>query len=647
MATYDLGIGLGSGDSLQTLTPYWVVGICRFANPVTWDPTTRSSISDDDDFALQEREPLVLSSSVINLTVSAAKESHVTNLNMTCIPDRDYLSEIMTGDWVVCCLVSGDDKGLEIEQKMIALEPVNKWSDGLKFIGKVKSNRKRIERDRGTGQLHVQYSIQAVGFGEFDTQLFYHPQLERDQITPASLHEFGILVKDIVTGSDDSINGGTVDINKILPKISQTVFGKGAWADTLQDRLGDKSKLISGFDRATGKEPDVSRIPPSPNSRYLVPETIMRWLGVKGNTFSDLLSILIGLQHYQDTKNVNQSTTKEPWGMFLPDGLRSDSGVLRTSSPLMGWFPLNPPNTNVAVWSFLSSYMNAPLNEMYVALRGSPGGDILPTLVIRQLPYSTSGVKGVLAAHQAEFNSWADAQDEIVNRPVYVGKVKGRHTFKASDKTPYRPTIRSAEATEFLELPRWVIPPSIIYMVDIGRSDALRFNMVHVSGTGQGVPVDENGNFVRAAPVQDNLDIKRNGLHPYMPSINCMLKDLTRGPRIWRDLMADVVMGQHLTLTGQITCRGIVEPVAPGDNVELEGVVFHVESITHTASIGNDGSRSFQTVMALSHGVEGEWGEAKNWEAGADDRTAHFAGVEYTGEDLMGFGNSAIPERDR
>ena len=49
---------------------------------------------------------------------------------------------------------------------------------------------------------------------------------------------------------------------------------------------------------------------------------------------------------------------------------------------------------------------------------------------------------------------------------------------------------------------------------------------------------------------------------------------------------------------------GIVDPIAVGDNLELDGVVYHIEQLAHTASIsGQNGMKIFRTNISLSSGV--------------------------------------------
>ncbi|CAM6004851.1 unnamed protein product [Sphagnum balticum] len=57
-------------------------------------------------------------------------------------------------------------------------------------------------------------------------------------------------------------------------------------------------------------------------------------------------------------------------------------------------------------------------------------------------------------------------------------------------------------------------------------------------------------------------------------------------------------------MNGSIECIGIVEPIAVGDNLEYDGVVYHIEEVNHVCSISREsGIKNFRSVLRLSHGV--------------------------------------------
>jgi len=101
----------------------------------------------------------------------------------------------------------------------------------------------------------------------------------------------------------------------------------------------------------------------------------------------------------------------------------------------------------------------------------------------------------------------------------------------------------------------------------------------------------------------DDVDIQRHGLRPYLASTNCLfVKDTVKELKRWRDLMVDVVIGEHHTISGNIVCSGIFEPIAVGDNLEFQGLIYHIESVSHVCQISG-GNKVFRSTVSLSHGM--------------------------------------------
>jgi hypothetical protein len=588
--SYNIISDFGGPDGLASYAPQWVIAVVRFKNQNTFDLAKGTSVSNDTAFAMAEREPLIITNAT-SVQVSSTKDAHVTSLTATLVGDRNYLTAIMPGDWVFCNMVHSDDEAQRIVEAFRAKKPVNGWLDGLKFVGRAQSPRKSVVVNPGDGSRLTSYTLNAAGFGEFDQQLFYHPALRQDRKLPASMLAFGLLLEDIVKGQAGSdIEGGSIDINKVLPQLLTAVFGRGVWS-------GDRG-------------PNGERA--SPNQAYLVPATVGAWLGINARTYSDLLRPLLGIQHYQTTAAATNDTVANQWSLFQPDHVTVKDGVIRTNSALVGLFLPAPPQYETTVWNLLETYRNHPINEMFVTLRSTPDGQVLPHLIVRQTPYTTDA-KAVSEVLQRDANQEAATTFD----PLEVDFTK-KQPDNLITATP------RADVTDFLEIPRWVLDGRLLQTEDTGRSDSMRFNYVHLTGAGRSGGSDIIGSFVRAPPNSDDLDIARNGLRPYMTSLSSYWRgsDIFNGPLAWRDIMTDIVMGQHLLLSGTIATYGILPPISVGDNLEFENVVYHIEQITHMCQISPNGMRSWQTILSVSHGVLTE--TARESEQG---RNGAFAGT--------------------
>jgi hypothetical protein len=103
----------------------------------------------------------------------------------------------------------------------------------------------------------------------------------------------------------------------------------------------------------------------------------------------------------------------------------------------------------------------------------------------------------------------------------------------------------------------------------------------------------------------------RHGVHPYITQASCSnLDQQGDNPSLWMGLVADWMIGMHLTLRGTMEVIGIQAPICEGDNVEFDGVVYHVEGISHSARIEpGTGKKSFTTSLALSNGMNANSGK--------------------------------------
>jgi hypothetical protein len=445
---------------------------------------------------------------------------------------------------------------------MASGDRINGWNDGLKFLGRVKSVSKTLQVG-ADGVVSSQYTVSCEAFGEFDSVVMYYPQMKRGGGVPDQMEKFGVEVGKLIRGEGESADKGAVDINKLIPAFMKVIFGQGAWAGT------------------TFRDGAIA-----PNTAYLVPQTVMKWLGNDEGytTFADFMRLLMGVQKYSKSANKSNETGATAGSLFWPDGAVSKSnGAFVCPIELKGTFPFNTvPQTQTTAWSFFTTYLNPPINETMVNLRVDDTGFIYPFFTIRQCPYTSEVGHGLEEAVAAS------------------GVTKGNEKVPMGPPTPdeYAQAFPTRfPVTRFLELPRWVVPSSLLRSATISRDDANRYNLVFVYGSGPGVPFNETLQFVTAGPVSDN---------------SLSYDD-------FRNFMADIVIGQHLTLNGNLTFSGIQAPIAPGDNCEYNGVVYHIEGLTHNYVIDpKTGMRDFNTSINVSRGV---------LVSSSEDRETAFAGV--------------------
>jgi len=71
----------------------------------------------------------------------------------------------------------------------------------------------------------------------------------------------------------------------------------------------------------------------------------------------------------------------------------------------------------------------------------------------------------------------------------------------------------------------------------------------------------------------------------------------------WTKKRADWMFNGHLKLSGSVSLQGIVEPICEGDNVQINDIVYHIESVSHNCSINSNGIKTFTTALQLSNGL--------------------------------------------
>jgi hypothetical protein len=543
-----------SGDVITT-NPYWVITVFRFLHPLTYSRALGGSFTGLYQEAVRIRgKPLIISNMACTaLTISQNKNSHLLTMAARLLPDPalNWVAEITPGDWVMAWIVNSEEKARSVIDRIDRGEPCNGFDDGLKFVGRAGSPRKKTSQDPNTGMRTSYYQLNAAGFQEFDASLFYEEHLQ--ERIPAIGQYWarlgGVLNKFVAE------HGLGISVHKVMPFLLDLFLGRG-----VNRNLGLPD--IDGLRNTTGLEAAHSYILPD-----IVPQLLGKTQTSKAGglfTAADVLEMVYGVQQYSDYGDVSplalsEETTDNPLGLlFNPDRTQYAGSRRYTQIPMMGTFLPTPPQfKGKTVWSILNQYLNPAVNEMYTCLRVNPRGEVVPTLVVRQLPFST----------------------EMATATVPL--------------------------TKHLSLPRWVIHPALMTGEDLGRADALRINFVHVYGDMGPVKNNMyNGQVVRWPPRRDDLDIARSGLKNYSMTVACHERDVRLGgPEKWMDVLSDILMGQHLTLNGTLEMIGIQAPICVGDNLEYEENVYHIEAINHSCGIDPMGKKQFRTTVQISHGM--------------------------------------------
>lgn len=581
MASYDLLKDFDIEDEeIISVSPYTVVAVWPYARHITFDrnkiaspgiPPNISVTTDISDIVRIAGDKPIIMRDCTMAQITGSKSNHCSQMAANFQNSgSNYLQQIFQDDWVGAWIVYGEEKYHDLIRRLNAGEACNEFNDGLKFLGKVRSFRKQnmLMED---GKKKSVYAMQALGFREFANALFYDERLQmRIPFFADIVGKLNIAIDELM--SFDRNTG--IDTNKFVPLALDLILGRGA-PQSFANPGGDLP-IAAGPVQDKGSEPTAACVVPSQVAHVLG----IKEAGSKAGLFSyaDLMNVVIGIQKYQGADN--------DWRAFVPRGAEGGGNrkVFANTDvdlQLIGSFlPMPMPFTNKALWSLLNEFLNPVVNEMYTALRVNGAGKIVPTLTVRQIPFTSN----TFASHKLTRTSNLGADSAMTA------------TFKVS-------------TTRFLELPRWKAAPNLVRNYDIGRSGQAHFNFFHVYGA----PVFSQpltsltSQIVRNPPLSDDLDIRREGIQPFTTTVNCSPNDASGdGAKIWMQLAADFHAGQQYCYNGTVNLIGITEPIVHGDNFEWDGVVYHIETVSHSFTISEDGKKRFSTYLALSRGVRSD-----------------------------------------
>lgn len=543
-----VGSGAGEDNSVHQVSPAWVLTFVRWENRDTQRILTTPSTA--------VRDPLVVENDCLSVTVTSAKGTLTPSMSATLVmTDTNYETSIAPGDFVFVNMLNWDKDARDVANRARAKQAINGPHDGFKGVFKVQGVRRVLTTDPNTGTKIVLFKIDGFAFTEFNNTIYFNPYL----IDPNQDPKNQLLFASFIGNNWQALvnDKGLTNVQDIIAVLIQSFIGTGI---TDQGRL-EKNGTVK-----------------SPNVHFFIPELVGSLLGVRGaKAAKDVFNYLFGVQRYAAGSASSLASGMNPSGLYEKFDRFFYTPVACDGSSL-----LKPEYWNqVKTWSILNQYTNSPLNELYTCFRISPNGNVMPTVVFRQIPFTNEDYAG------------------------------------------------DGAVTKFLNLPRWKINPALIMEQDIGRDESARVNFVQYFGRStlgaQGADIAQQ--IAQINFVYDVNDVQRSGLRPYI--VTTQFDDPTsvnkdyRSPR-WARIVGDAVIGGHLKLNGTILAAGIIDPIAVGDNLEFDGIVYHIEQVAHTASISmQDGRRVFRTSISLSSGVS----------ISSSDKGTRYAEMTYTNAD--------------
>lgn len=480
---------------------------------------------------LQQQDRVVVRNDVARCTITKTKGNSSGTFSLTLKrgkqvkdgviqpKDVDYLKLIHPGDWIMIYM----KKGGTVDTNS------NSVNSGLKFLGIVENVRYVEVDDPNRAAPRLEYIITGRDFGKvFENEIFFNPTVNNQTIQTLLGAKFLSDGKDSIAGDNRAVSTYTPD--QVIKNLVSFYLG------------GNYSSLNSN------------------NQTWYVPKLLARTfkpnLKVKGEvSFVDVLNTSrIGLHRYDLNHNFIKA---DP----LP------GAALIKSLPATG-----------TVWSILQFLQNAAINEMYTELVKDKNGNLQPSLVMRQLPFSNySGNE----THAFTANA----------RPVNKG---GKAT-----RIPDR--VADSQKTFFVNLPILSIVSSNIKQKNVGKSDHERLNHVIISPK-----IDQTTYDILYATAYNVPSVQRHGLRSLQQQTSYVFSN--QDPRIYLErcvnLLVDWFFLSHQLFNGTIVIDGVNDHLEIGTNLFISDAqqLYHIEGYTHSYEIADDGRIIYNTELQVSRG---------------------------------------------
>lgn len=644
--------GPNNGAAVLTRSPSWVVAFIRFLEPCAM----YSGVKAD---AFKTDSILVVENDCIQVSISNLKNSFAKTCSLTMkVGEMWYQNAVSTGDWVFVWMTEDNKSSERILNWLIQgtgtfpnfkeQESINSYDSGLKFVGRVIGLSNLTSISTGSGQINLTQSISCQAFLEMSNSIYYtyiskalmsYDNPQNQNIASTALVRQNLQsITNTTEGQSNGMDSALTDIaSKFLALNEQT---KGF--TTPEEMIAIMFIVMMGVDREKSADNVLigkSNLAGSFGDAIGIPATVAEYLGRGSKTkLWQMYNVILGLQSY------STQSEKHPWKSLFPDlnpSIENNYGDVfhRTPVSTKGSVPLTIPPIwdNRTLWDTLNNFLNGIVNEMYTCLRVDKHNRIMPTLVVREKPFST-GLFDSLNRKAAQFKLIPKVAGTKSKEVEAMGEDLVSKTEKNSSEavTSLSDDLKKASdiatsaklnsRTFYCNLPRWIIPPEKVISIQTTLDENRRVNFIQVWGRSNSAeyavgPIWDqekfkalqyrNGNYVA-----DEADISRSGLRAdVQETIYDLILDSGKSlSDLFARMKADWSFNGHLKPYGSITLMGIQEPICEGDNLEYNGVVYHITAVNHSGSVSADGKKNFTTTLQIENGILAVSLQTKNQE---------------------------------
>lgn len=501
--------------------------------------------------------------SLVSIKTNKSKSSPVGSFTFTLAPYKNWVDFITPGSW---CAIMMTNEGLpqmdKTKKKAVQSE--------LKFFGRITSVRGSVHVN-ADGARQTLYVCEGEDWGSvFNSVLYVDPAARNPKdgaVGSAVAMLYSDLTKEITEGKT-AIPTTTINIKALL-----SLWGKQSeYIKNAQDAI--QSTAGGGLDGLII----------NPHAVFKIPDLAAKFLGIQASLASHLLDeggLVTGvLESYDKYKETFESV-----------------GIVDPSS-VFGSHP---------IWGVIKDNTNEIINELFCDLRWVNGRPKLG-LYKRVRPFLT--------------------------RAASLASPFGGPTIEAAAGASIGAAQQKAVSSKFEHVRRVKIPKDDIISFDAGTNWRDKLNFIEIlpdpsqfQYNGQTTRIDTYAKGL--SQVHDKHAFGREGLKGasfttrFYP-VNADGDPSFQNPQAWARVLAQWYFNSHNYLNGTIEFVGQSEFIGVGDNIMVDSSIFgpkpnmnskqlnsknlqyfllHVESLSHSFSINQDGARHWTTTISYTRGV--------------------------------------------
>jgi hypothetical protein len=548
-------------NKVKVTTPHAAVMIWNYRDRLGTETTTEDQVN-------AVEEVLISTASLISISTAKSKSEPTGRFQLVLAPNRNWISTITAGSW--CCIM--------MSQKPITQADIDKANpEKVKFIGKIESVRMTTVADPETGAQQSAYRVIGVDWGHiFENHVYIDPFIDKNNNSVGAATYIELFNKAIGLDSRAEIKTTTENMTSILSIVGQPL-----------------SKDFQSAGQAINRVANV-------NFSFVMPTKMREFFefSKRDNSIVRKDNVVEAIQMY--------TGKLESYDQYLD--VKESSGFIDPAS-------FKGMNT---LWQLLIDNSNPVLNETFCDIRWNQNGRPTLALYNRIKPFAYRG------------NSLVDERLGQALEKETFGNNKNKKQIVEDIKSEVKNIM-----SKFQDVRTYEIPLEDVIDVEAGTNWRDKFNFIEIKPSWQ--IYDVLSSWVKTvAQTADERAFQREGFRPLIvstkqfpsqgakkdaktPNSLWLNIDLLAG---WKHLLREWFFDTHRLLNGTINIIGQNNYIQVGDNIKIKQEVLgmnknmnsatgnqesyllaHVENITHTFRVDQNGARTWVTTINFVRGI--------------------------------------------